>query len=107
MSGRSEVERFASDVANNAALYEELKAFGSDQEAVVRHANAKGYNFTMDDVKAISSAGELTDTQLEGVAGGIILLSEKVMTTTTTLSGSSTGFVFTIRTGSSYANLVW
>ncbi len=38
---------------------------------MVKFANSKGYNFTMDDVEALDiGEGELSDLQLELVAGG-------------------------------------
>jgi predicted ribosomally synthesized peptide with nif11-like leader len=74
MSVQNEIERFARDVVKDTAFRDELKAFGADQEAVIAHANARGYNFAMNDLQAMVPPAELSDTQLEGVAGGVIFL---------------------------------
>ncbi len=86
MSVAAEVERFAKDVQTNEALRAEIRTLGTDQDAILRLANAKGYNFTMADVEAIGASGELTDEQLAGVAGGAIMLYTDG---TTTLSGGA------------------
>ena len=93
MSKKAEIERFAQEVNNNEAFREQLKSYGSDQEAVIRAANSQGYDFTIDDVKAMASIGELSDSQLESVAGGMILLSGD----STVLSGTTKGYVFTTK----------
>jgi predicted ribosomally synthesized peptide with nif11-like leader len=69
----SEIERFAKDAATNASLRDQLKAVGTDQQAVVKFANSKGYRFDMSDVKALSEStgGELTDSDLQQVSGGV------------------------------------
>lgn len=90
MSAATEVERFAKDVQSNESLRAEVKALGTDQDAILRLANAKGYNFTMADVEAMG-AGELTDEQLEGVAGGNIIAYTDG---TTTLSGGEVNMVY-------------
>jgi predicted ribosomally synthesized peptide with nif11-like leader len=90
MSAAAEIERFAKDTLSNEALRAEVKALGANQEAILSLANAKGYAFTMADVEAIG-AGELTDEQLEGVAGGnIVAYSDG----TTTLSGGEVNLVY-------------
>jgi predicted ribosomally synthesized peptide with nif11-like leader len=67
----NEIERFARDLAANEGLRNEVKAIGNDNAAVVKLANAKGYNFTLDDVEALDiGEGELSDLQLDLVAGG-------------------------------------
>lgn len=93
MSKQSEIERFTQEVMNNEAFREQLKAFGSDQEAVIRQANSLGYDFTMDDLNALAPGGELSDSQLDTVAGGMILLSGD----STVLSGTTKGYVFTTK----------
>ena len=90
MSATDEIQRFALDLQSNAALRAEIKGLGTDQGAILRLANAKGYNFTLADVeaagKASEAAGELTDEQLVDVAGGMVWLYTDG---TTTLSGGS------------------
>lgn len=109
MSAREEVERLAKDVENNDALHQKLKAFGTDQDAVIRYANEQGYDFTMDDMNAIASKGELSEVQLEGVAGGVILTVENVDGVKTGLSGTAAGYVFatTSSDGKTFKFLVW
>ena len=67
----AEIERFAHDLAESEELRNEVKAIGADNAEVVKFANSKGYNFTMDDVDALDiGEGELSDLQLDLVAGG-------------------------------------
>lgn len=93
MSKQSEIERFTQEVMNNEAFREQLKSVGSDQEAVIRQANALGYDFSMEDLNALAPGGELSDSQLDTVAGGMILLSGD----STVLSGTTKGYVFTTK----------
>lgn len=69
---QQEMERFAKDVKTNSALQDELKKAGTDEKAVVSIANAKGYDFSLEELKAYadSKKGELSDDQLQKVAGG-------------------------------------
>jgi len=66
----AEIERFTNDLKSNEALRTNIKAAGSDHAAIVKAANAKGYKFSLADVEKMVSEGELTDAQLESVAGG-------------------------------------
>lgn len=100
MSAKAEIERFAKDLQDNEALRADIKALGTDQEAILRLANARGYQFTMDDVDALGAGGELSDEQLAGVAGGLVILYSDG---TTTLSGSGGSMVYT----SGKKSLVW
>ena len=86
MSAAAEIERFAKDLKSNETLRAEIKALGTDQSAILKLANAKGYAFTMADVEALGAGGELSDEQLAGVAGGLTILYTDG---TTTLSGGS------------------
>lgn len=68
----SEITRFGHDVAASSALQGELKAAGSDLDAVVRLAQSKGYQFSVADVRSAGDGGgELSESQLDGVAGGV------------------------------------
>ncbi len=67
----SEIERFSKDVAANESLRNELKAVGTGKAAIVAFANAKGYNFSVNDVESLAGTHELSDQDLEKVAGGI------------------------------------
>ena len=66
----AEIERFTNDLKSNETLRNNIKAAGTDHAAIVNAANAKGYKFTVADVQKVISEGELSDAQLESVAGG-------------------------------------
>jgi predicted ribosomally synthesized peptide with nif11-like leader len=100
MSAASEIERFAKDVKTNEAFRAEIEGLGTDQDAILRLANAKGYDFTMADVDALGGSVELTDEQLGAVAGGLVILYSDG---TTTVSGSGGSMVYT----SGKKSLVW
>lgn len=86
------VQDFLSKVSDDQALQEELaKAMGAenDREAVTALAHAKGFDFTSDELwqeiqarqseaQERQAAGELTDEELEAVAGGEFLVSTAV-----------------------------
>jgi predicted ribosomally synthesized peptide with nif11-like leader len=86
------VQDFLSKVSDDQALQEELaKAMGAenDREAVTALAQAKGFDFTSDELwqeiqarqseaQERQAAGELTDEELEAVAGGEFLVSTAV-----------------------------
>jgi hypothetical protein len=79
---RSEVERFAADLKSNAALRAEAEKAQADKSHATRLARAiafaasKGYKFTLDEAKehakakAKAAGRDLTDAELDGVAGG-------------------------------------
>jgi predicted ribosomally synthesized peptide with nif11-like leader len=71
----AEIERFAKDVAVNTGMRDELKKVGTEHAAVVRFANSKGYKFSLDDVKALQTSGEISDADLQNVVGGFVLLA--------------------------------
>ncbi len=66
----AEIERFTNDLRSNEALRTNIKGVGTDHAAIVKAANAKGYKFSLADVEKMVSEGELSDAQLESVAGG-------------------------------------
>ena len=68
----AEIERFTNDLKSNEALRTKVKAAGTDHAAIVKSANANGYKFSLADVEKVVSEGELSDAQLEGVAGGAV-----------------------------------
>jgi len=100
MSAADEIKRFAKDALTKEDLRAEIKKLGTDQQAILSLANAKGYDFTMADVEALDTGGELTDDQLAGVAGGFTCLYTDG---TTTLSGGS--YVGVYKSGKNV--LVW
>lgn len=69
----AEIERFAADLKSNEALRAEAE---KAQTPLVTFAASKGYAFTADEVKehakarAKAAGKELTDAELDGVAGG-------------------------------------
>lgn len=90
MTGNSEIDRFCKEVAASQSFRDELKAVGADNEAIVRFANAKGYTFSMADVSALAASAELSDEQLEQVAGGFVL---SIGGRSDTFLGGSSGFL--------------
>ncbi len=75
MATNPEIDRFGNDIAGSQELRDELKKFGADNAAIVQFANAKGYKFTLADADGLAAGGEMTDTQLESVAGGAMCVS--------------------------------
>ncbi len=66
----AELQRFTADLVSNPELRATVKAAGTDHAAIVKAANDKGYKFSLADVDALTASGELSDAQLETVAGG-------------------------------------
>ena len=89
-----QVEQFLDAVKDDEALQAELsKAMESedDRQAVTDLANSKNYQFSSDELwaevqkrqnaaKARQAAGELTDEELEAVAGGEFVFGASVIT---------------------------
>jgi predicted ribosomally synthesized peptide with nif11-like leader len=68
---RREVDRFLSDLQNDAGLRQELAELGQDMEACVHWANAKGYVFTQEEALELGVFdADLSEDDLEQVAGG-------------------------------------
>ncbi|HEY0510331.1 MAG TPA: Nif11-like leader peptide family RiPP precursor [Thermoanaerobaculia bacterium] len=65
-------ERFLSDLQDDAGLRDDFQALDSNPDTWVRWANAKGYSFTRDEATRLadSHASEISDDDLEKVAGG-------------------------------------
>jgi Nif11 domain len=78
----AEIERFSADLKSNEALRAEAekaqagKSHATPMGRAVAFAASKGYSFTVDEAKAHAKARakaggkELTDAELDGVAGG-------------------------------------
>lgn len=78
----AEIERFAVDLKSDAALRAEAeksqadKSHGTPLERSMAFAASKGYGFTAEEArqlvkqKAAAKGKVLTDTELDGVAGG-------------------------------------
>lgn len=79
---QSEIERFAKDVKTNASLQGEVKKVGGDQQALVNLAKKNGYDFTLDDLKKYGDKkkGELSQEDLDKVAGGGTVVTTVVVT---------------------------
>jgi predicted ribosomally synthesized peptide with nif11-like leader len=65
----AEIERFAADLRSNQALHAEA-AKAQAETPVVAFAASKGYAFTADEVKEYAKTKQLTDAELDSVAGG-------------------------------------
>lgn len=68
----SEIERFNADVQASEEMQKELVEAGSGIGSVVAFANARGYDFSAEDVRvyiASKMGHELTDEQLDRLAG--------------------------------------
>ncbi len=67
-----EIKRFNTDVNQDEALKEAVKKVGADVGALVVLAKDKGYDFTAEELQTLadSKQGELSEEQLDGVAGG-------------------------------------
>lgn len=68
-----EIDRFNHAMREDTELLEEFKALGTEVGSIVQFANHKGFDFTLEDVqKAQADSGELSEDDLENVAGGIV-----------------------------------
>lgn len=71
----AEIERFATDMKSNEGLRAEAEK-AKAEKSMVAFAATKGYAFTADEVKehdqatAKTAGREVTDAELDGVAGG-------------------------------------
>ena len=78
----AEIQRFRTDLKSNAALKAEAEKAQADKshatpfDRAVAFAASKGYIFTVDEVRTRAKARakadgkELTDAELDGIAGG-------------------------------------
>lgn len=65
--------RFAKDLATDKDLVEKVKAKASGLASLVELGKTHGYNFTLEEIKQVirsSATREMTDDQLDAVAGG-------------------------------------
>jgi predicted ribosomally synthesized peptide with nif11-like leader len=65
--------RFAKDLVTDKDLTEKIKAKASGLTSLVELGKAHGYNFTLEEIKQVIRSGaprEMTDDQLDAVAGG-------------------------------------
>ncbi len=75
------IEKFVADVKESKELQAELKDIGSDVEKITAFANSKGYGFTSTDLKSFADTqkGELSEEQLDKVAGGTVFMVSQKM----------------------------
>jgi len=66
-----QLKAFQEAVQTDAGLQEKLKAAG-DADAVVAIANAAGFVISVEEIEAAAQAVELSDEELESVAGGYL-----------------------------------
>ena len=66
---QEQLKAFLEKAKADTSLQEKLKA-AADNDAVVAIAKEAGFSISADDLKKAQSAIELSDEELEGVAGG-------------------------------------
>ena len=69
----ADIARFVADLKSNATLAGEMKGAATGLASVVDFAKSKGYDISVDEAKTYireQSKQELTDDQLEAIAGG-------------------------------------
>ncbi len=67
----NEIDRFNEAVRDDPEMLAEVKAIGADVEKLIRFANERGFDFTEEDLqKRQAQSGELSDSDLDDVAGG-------------------------------------
>lgn len=85
---RAQLDKFIDLVSNDPAAWQEASKDEEDAQKfvrnVVQYAKGRGYDFTEDEAKAWmiessqqSADGELKDSQLDAVAGGIIVVNNR------------------------------
>lgn len=67
---QAEFGRLLADAKRDPDMLKEFKAVTGNQEAWFRLANLKGYDITAADAMTLQQATELSDADLEKVAGG-------------------------------------
>lgn len=66
----SELRRLAADLESDAALAQAAESERARGGDLVTFARARGYEVTQDDLARAGGEGELSDAELDGVAGG-------------------------------------
>jgi predicted ribosomally synthesized peptide with nif11-like leader len=67
---QQDLDRFISDLQRDPELLQEFRRLSSDMDAAVRWVNSRGYAFTRDEAERMDADGELSDEDLDQVAGG-------------------------------------
>ena len=68
---KQSVQAFRAAVAADPALAEQVKGTGGDPAALLALAQARGFEFTREEADEVLNEGELSELELELVAGGI------------------------------------
>ena len=69
----SDAQRFADDIAKDPELREAVKGAATGLASIVEFAKSRGYDFSIDEAKEYilsRSPQDLTDEQLDAIAGG-------------------------------------
>ena len=70
-----QLNAFLEKVKGDTSLQEKLKAAGSN-EAAIEIAKEAGFAITAEDIQSMQSAtAELSDEELEGAAGGFLMIT--------------------------------
>ncbi len=94
--------RFEQDLKTNPELQSFVKEGATGLAALVERANAKGYDFTLDEAKALMKErgkGELSDAELGAVAGGGSTVTQTVSVQTVATVSTEVQTVETTTTG--------
>ena len=83
-----QLKAFLEKLKDDSSLQEKLKA-ASDADAVVAIAKEAGFSISADDLKKAQS--EISEEELEGVAGGRPLTAINTCNTTATACGTARG----------------
>jgi len=67
---RADLSRLSEEINHNHGLRMALEDLGGQPDEIVRWARVKGYELTPDEVEGLSVAEELSDDDLDAVAGG-------------------------------------
>ena len=68
---KADLQRLSAALDADPGLSEEFTSLGDDAALWMRHANTKGFHLTSEEAVGLASSfGELSDEDLEGVAGG-------------------------------------
>lgn len=68
---KQSVSAFRAAIAADPALAEQARATGGDAAALLALAQARGFEFTREEADEVLNEGELSELELELVAGGI------------------------------------
>ena len=71
-----QLKSFLEKVKADTSLQEKLKA-AADAEAALTIAKEAGFAITAEDIQSMQSSTDLSDDELEGVAGGLNAMSNK------------------------------